>query len=412
MVSMALLVFNQLKNRYLRPTMKFPQPQGEVVLERGKEAPVLRFHPWVFSGGVHRINGKPEEGSIVAVKNKAGHILGWGHYQEKGSISVRVFSFEKEAPTAAFWKKKLQDAIALRERLGLINGSTTNTCRLVFAEGDSLPGLIIDWYNGVAVVQTHSTGMQLLARPLAALLQELLGDALKAVYLKHKEEGAQGSLLVGKAECPVQVQEHGHQFWVDWQQGQKTGFFIDQRENRALLAQYAKGKKVLNTFCYTGGFSVYAAKAGAELVHSVDSSASAMELLEKNVQLNESAAHQGFTEDIFDFLKKADHYDIIVLDPPAFAKYKKARHNALMAYKRLNAMAVERLNPGGLLFTFSCSQVVTPDLFLNTVTAGAIEAGKQCRILHRLHQPADHPVSMHHPEGEYLKGLVLQLPSA
>ena len=392
-----------------------------IVLKNGKDHSLRRRHPWVFSGAIARVQGEPAEGEAVRVETQSGELLGVGHYSGGGSIAVRMLDFgpAAELPTPAFWVEKLANAYQLRQRLGLATPGTsdTNTYRLVHAEGDGLPGLIIDVYDDVAVVQAHSVGMYRARPELADALQVVFGDKLRAIYDKSAEtvpgqtgsEGQNGYLFGSSSGHEHLVTENGHQFAVDWETGQKTGFFIDQRDNRALLARYAPGRRVLNTFCYSGGFSVYALAAGAELVHSVDSSKKAIALTERNAKLSGHAAqHAAYPDDVLAFLKSHPAaYDLLVLDPPAFAKHMGARHAALMGYKRLNAAGIAHLAPGGLLFTFSCSQVVSPELFEGAVLAAAIEAGRPARILHRLTQPADHPVSLFHPEGAYLKGLVL-----
>lgn len=394
------------------------QKSTTIVLHKGKHQSVLRQHPWVFSGAVHRVEGNPAEGELVAVHSNSGQCLGWGHYQQGGSIRVRMLSFQEKVPGKAFWKQKIESAWKLRKAAGLTGRDDLTAFRLVFAEGDGLPGLIADYYDGTVVMQCHTAGMYLQREALAAALHQVLGDGLKAVYDKsadtlHEVSGikAENAYLFGESQGSILIREHGHEFLVDFEQGQKTGFFLDQRDNRQLLANYARGRSVLNTFSYTGGFSVYAAAAGARSVHSVDSSKPAIQLLEQNMGLN---GFQGDTYtvevgDVFEHLKgmSQDLADLIILDPPAFAKGLKARHNALMAYKRLNLMAMNKLKPGGVLFTFSCSQVVTTDLFEGIITAAGIESGRAFTILHRLSQPADHPVGLYHPEGRYLKGLVL-----
>lgn len=387
----------------------------KVIVGSGKDLSLRRFHPWVFSGAIKKIKGEVEEGDVVEVFDNKDEYLGTGHYQI-GSIAVRVFSFEKIDPDKNFWKERLKRAYDYRKQLGLIDNPHTNVYRLVFAEGDGLPGLIIDWYNGTAVLQTHSIGMHLAKDLITEALKEIYGDKLKAVYDKSEETipkqskiKAVNGYLFGAAGTN-EVLENGNKFWIDWEGGQKTGFFIDQRENRKLLAEFSKDKNVLNTFCYTGGFSIYAAKAGAALVHSVDSSKKAIELTEKNVLLNNISNHQGFAMDTFDFMDKNNStYDVIVLDPPAFAKHRDARHHAVMGYKRLNAEALKQIRPGGILFTFSCSQVVDKELFASTVMAAAIIAKRRVRIMYHLSQPPDHPVSIYHPEGSYLKGLVVHV---
>ncbi|OIP03022.1 MAG: rRNA large subunit methyltransferase I [Bacteroidetes bacterium CG2_30_32_10] len=389
----------------------------KISLKPGKDEAVRRFHPWIFSGAINKVYGNIAEGDVVEVYSNRDEYLATGHYQI-GSIAIRIFSFNKENPDINFWKSKLAAAYHLREVLGLTDNINTNVYRLVHAEGDGLPGLIIDFYNGTAVIQSHSIGMHY-AKPLIVdALKEIYQDKLNAVYDKSSETlpkmakiDCNDGYLFGAA-ATKEVLENGHAFFVDWEGGQKTGFFIDQRDNRKLLSEYAKEKKIVNTFCYSGGFSVYALKAGAEMVHSVDSSKKAIELTEKNLLLGNfnSSQHQSFAEDTMDFLKNTNEtYDIVVLDPPAYAKHNDAKHNAIQGYKRLNALAMSKINKGGILFTFSCSQVINRQLFNATITAAAIESGRQIKILHQLSQPADHPVNIYHPEGEYLKGLVLYI---
>jgi len=401
------------------------KPTPIIRLNAGKEQSPLRFHPWVFSGAIKSKTGELAEGDVVEVQDSRGVFLGLGHYQE-GTIAVRIFAFKKAEVDLKFWTNKLLRAYNMRKKLGLAETPRTNVYRLLFAEGDGMPGLIIDYYNGTAVIQTHSVGMHLIKPDLVLALQEIYGDQLKAVYDKSEESMPKLSnikctngLLWGKTETN-EVMENGHRFHIDWETGQKTGFFIDQRDSRELLAKYSKDKVVLNTFCYTGGFSIYALAAGAKEVHSVDSSKKAMELTDKNVLLNgfsavvESAKgtvnHISFAEDTFNFFHgKEMKYDVIVLDPPAFAKHQSAKHNAVKGYTKLNAEALKHIKPGGFLFTFSCSQVVDRQLFLGAVMAASIESGRSVRVLHQLSQPADHPRSIFHPEGEYLKGLVLYI---
>ncbi len=390
-----------------------------IVLKNGKDHSLRRRHPWVFSGAIARVLGEPQEGEPVRVEAHNGELLGVGHFSGGGSIAVRMLDFgpAAELPTAAFWEDKLGNAYRLRQRLGLTGTADTNVYRLIHAEGDGLPGLVIDVYGDTAVVQAHSVGMYRARPEIAAGLRAVYGEQLRAIFDKSAETvpgnavpDAQNGYLYGESSGTEHVVlENGHRFAVDWETGQKTGFFIDQRDNRDLLARYSPGRKVLNTFCYTGGFSVYALKAGAELVHSVDSSKKAIALTERNAELSEHAdRHAAYPDDVLGFLKNhSAQYDLLVLDPPAFAKHMGARHAALMGYKRLNMAGIAHLAPGGLLFTFSCSQVVSPELFEGAVLAAAIEAGRPARILHRLTQPADHPVSLFHPEGAYLKGLVL-----
>ncbi len=376
---------------------------------------MLRQHPWVFSGAIRKADGEPAEGDIVEVYSSKREFLAMGHYAP-GSIAVRIFSFEQVEPDYAFWKQKVQKAYDYRNRLGLINNPQTDVYRLLYAEGDGASGLIIDVYKDTAVIQTHTVGMYHVREHIAKALQEIYGDRLRAIFDKSAESlsakspiETENGYLFGESNGGVVVTENENKFFVDWESGQKTGFFIDQRENRELLAHYVKGKSVLNTFCYTGGFSVYALNAGASLVHSVDVSKKAIELTVKNGELSQAPEkHEAFAVDTFEFLKgKEDMYDVIILDPPAFAKSQKVRHNALMGYKRLNAEAMKKIKPGGILFTFSCSQVVDKYLFNNTVMAAAIDAGRNIKVMHHVSQPADHPISIFHPEGEYLKGLVL-----
>jgi 23S rRNA (cytosine1962-C5)-methyltransferase len=387
----------------------------KIILKSGKDDAVLRQHPWVFSGAIKKMNGNPQEGDIVDVFNNKDRFLGCGHWQN-GSIAVRIFSFEQVEPDYNFWKSRLVDAYKMRAAIGLINNESTNVYRLVFAEGDNLPGLVIDFYNGAAVIQAHSFGMYLLRHDFTKALIEIYGDKLHTVYSKSKESlpknneyDVENEFLFGDKESEV-VHENGNKFEVNWVNGQKTGFFIDQRFNRELVGKYSKNRKVLNTYCYTGGFSIYAIKEGAEMVHSVDSSAKAIDLTDNNVKLNgfENKNHKSFAIDTMSYLQNMEEtYDLIILDPPAFAKHRDVRHKAIQGYKRLNAIAFKNIAPGGILFTFSCSQVVDRRLFESTVLAAAIQSGRKVKILHHLSQPADHPASIFHTEGEYLKGLVL-----
>lgn len=387
----------------------------KVILKRGKEVALQRRHPWIFSGAVFKAEGNPQNGDIVHVYSAEGKALATGFYAT-GSIAIRLFDFEAVDATPEYWVSKIATAVNYRKSVGLFSNNATTVFRLVNAEGDGIPGLIIDYYDGVAVVQCHTEGTYNIRPHVVEALKQNLGTELKAVYDKSAEAlGSQGipnGYLYQSDNTQFgehTVLENNLTFLVDWETGQKTGFFIDQRDNRQLLGNFAADKKVLNTFCYTGGFSVYALQAGAALVHSVDSSAKAMELVDKNVALNfPNAKHESFTSDVFNFFKNtAEVYDTIVLDPPAFAKHMAARHNALIAYKRLNVEAIKRINKGGVIFTFSCSGVVTRELFEGAVTAAAIEAGRNVRIIERLGQPLCHPISIFHPEGEYLKGLVL-----
>jgi 23S rRNA (cytosine1962-C5)-methyltransferase len=388
---------------------------GTVILKKGKEYSIVRSHPWIFSGAIQRIDGNVHDGCWVDVLQHNGKRLGAGHYQE-GSITVRMLLFGEHPPTGDYWATRLAQALRLR-KTSLLPSAATNCFRLIHGEGDGLPGLIVDYYDGVAVVQSHSYGMHADRELISRALQISLGDELKSVYYKNNSampgkvrDQQQSEYLFGLGGVPHIVAENNNKFYVDWEEGQKTGFFIDQRENRKLLGQYAAGKKVLNTFCYTGGFSIYAMSGQAELVHSVDSSEKAILLAKKNIELNrfDEGHHKCFAADTFDFIKdKQEQYDLIVLDPPAFAKHREARHQAVKGYQRLNAEALRIIKPGGIIFTFSCSQVVDRKLFYDTVVSSSIQSGRQVKVLHHLAQPADHPVSMFHPEGEYLKGLVL-----
>lgn len=386
-----------------------------VYLKKGKEDSLRRFHPWVFSGAIQRMDEGIREGDIVRVYNAQGEFLAVGHYQI-GSISVRVLSFRDVPVDEAFWKSRLKVALDMRISIGIADNPQNNTYRLIHGEGDNLPGLVVDCYGKTAVMQAHSVGMHVSRHEIVKALISVMGSRIAHVFYKSETtlpykaqlEQANG-FLYGGSEDNTAV-ENGLRFHVDWLKGQKTGFFVDQRENRALLERYARGRTVLNMFCYTGGFSFYAMRGGARLVHSVDSSGKAIELTNANVALNfpGDTRHEAFCDDAFKFLDRADDiYDLIILDPPAFAKHRAALHNALKGYTRLNAKAFQRIRPGGILFTFSCSQVVTKEHFRNAVFTAAAQSGRKVRILHQLHQPADHPVNIYHPEGEYLKGLVL-----
>ena len=388
----------------------------KVFLKPGKEESLKRFHPWVFSGAIARVEGEPEEGEVVDVYTSKKEFIACGHFQI-GSIAVRVLSFRQEAIDHAFWVRRLQVAKDLRCALGVLGNPQNNTYRLVHGEGDNLPGLIIDVYDHTAVMQAHSAGMHLDRMAVAEALEEVMGDVIQHIYYKSETTlpfkadllATENGFLKGGSPENVAM-ENGLKFHVDWLKGQKTGFFVDQRENRALLERYAKGRNVLNMFCYTGGFSFYAMRGGANLVHSVDSSAKAIDLTNENVSLNfpGDTRHQAFAEDAFKFLDRmGDQYDLIILDPPAFAKHRDALRNALRGYTKLNAKAFEKIRPGGILFTFSCSQVVNKQDFRNAVFTAAAQSGRSVRILHQLTQPGDHPVNIYHPEGEYLKGLVL-----
>lgn len=388
---------------------------AEVKLLKGKEHSVERFHPWIFSGAIQKIEGNPSDGDWVRVVTFNNNLIGFGHYQ-KGSITVRLLSFEKFIPDDSFYRKKIANALRQRHSVGLPNEYTT-AFRLLHGEGDGLSGLIVDIYEGVAVLQAHSTGMHKDRRIIAEALKEIIGDGIKSVFYKShntlpgKIRDQTGTeYLFGMSAVPHIIQEHGNKFYVDWEGGQKTGFFLDQRENRRRLAELSSGRYVLNTFCYTGGFSIYALQGGAARVHSVDSSEKAVELTKRNIELNgyDPYSHYCYTADTFDFLKeRKDEYDLIILDPPAFAKHREARHQAIKGYQRLNTEAMRAVKPGGIIMTFSCSQVIDRKLFYDTVVSSAIQAGRKVNVLQHLSQPADHPVSLFHPEGEYLKGLVL-----
>lgn len=391
-----------------------------IYLRRGKEESLLRRHPWIFSGAIGRVECPSDtiaEGEIVDVRTAAGDFIARGHYQI-GSIAVRVLTFDEEPIDAAWWCERIRSAYDVRRTLGLADSTATTCYRLVHGEGDSLPGLVVDIYGTTAVVQCHSVGMYRSRMQIAEALREIYGARLTAIYDKSSQTvpykaglNAVDGYLAGKAPSPVQeVQENGHRFLVNWEEGQKTGFFLDQRCNRELVGRYAAGRTVLNTFCYTGGFSVYAAAGGAKEVCSVDASERAVQLADENMRLNfgDAYPHTTLACDAVEYLKQiGDRYDLIILDPPAFAKHHKVLGNAMQGYKRLNARALSQIRPGGILFTFSCSQAVTKELFRTTVFSAAAIAGRRVRILHQLSQPADHPINIYHPEGEYLKGLVL-----
>ena len=387
----------------------------KVFLKPKKEESLLRFHPWVFSGASQSFEGQPEEGDLVEVYGANNRYLGIGHFQI-GSIAVRILSFQQQEIDQAFWENRIRIAYELRKTLRLTASEHNNTYRLVHGEGDNLPGLVIDMYAHTAVMQAHSVGMHLARHQIAEALKQILGDTLQNIYYKSEATlpykanlGSEDGYLLGGDVEDIAL-ENGLRFCVDWQKGQKTGFFVDQRENRSLLEHYAKDRAVLNMFCYTGGFSFYAMRGGAKVVHSVDSSAKAIALTNKNVSLNfpGDPRHQAFAEDAFKYLEHmGSNYDLIILDPPAFAKHKDVLRNALQGYRKLNAIAFEKIKPGGILFTFSCSQVVSKEHFRLAVFSAAAQSGRSVRILHQLTQPADHPVNIYHPEGEYLKGLVL-----
>ena len=387
-----------------------------IYLKRGKEESLQRFHPWIFSGAIQRIEGPEEEGALARVFTANGDYIATGHWQI-GSIAVRVLTFSDETIDDAFWRRRLQVALDVRKAIGVAGSAANDTFRLVHGEGDNLPGLVIDVYGQTAVLQAHSVGMHCCRQQIAAALKEVMGAELENIYYKSEttlpfkaDLGQENGFLLGGSPDDVAM-ENGLKFHIDWLRGQKTGFFVDQRDNRSLLEHYARGRDVLNMFCYTGGFSVYVLRGGARLVHSVDSSAKAVELVNANVALNfpGDTRHEAFAEDAFKYLQQMDAgaYDLIILDPPAFAKHKDALRNALKGYTRLNARAFEKIREGGVLFTFSCSQAVSKDQFRTAVFTAAAMSGRSVRILHQLHQPADHPVNIYHPEGEYLKGLVL-----
>lgn len=387
-----------------------------IILRKGKEESLKRFHPWVFSGAVHHTEGDLTEGDIVEVLNNEGRFVALGHWQV-GSIAVRVLTFNRQKIDLEFWKKRLTTALDVRTSIGVAGTAYNNMYRLVHGEGDNLPGLIIDIYGENAVMQAHSVGMHVSRMQIAEALKAVMGDTLKAIYYKSETTlpfkaslGQENGFILGESNDNVAI-ENGLKFHIDWLKGQKTGFFVDQRENRSLLERYSHGRKVLNMFCYTGGFSVYAMRGGAELVHSVDSSAKAVDLVNSNIELNfpGDKRHKAFAEDAFRFLDemKEGAYDLVILDPPAFAKHKDALKNALRGYTKLNVKAFEKIPAGGILFTFSCSQAVNKDQFRMAVFTAAAMAKRKVRILHQLHQPADHPINIYHPEGEYLKGLVL-----
>ena len=386
----------------------------QIILRKNKEESLLRRHPWVFSGAIDLIDDEISDGDIVSVFDSRNKFLASGHFQN-ATIAVRILTFEEIELNQSFYNKVLSEAIELRKTLGLFS-KENSICRILHGEGDGLPGLIIDYYNGVAVIQCHSIGMYQSIELISVALQTVLGKSLKAVYSKssetlHNKADIVDSFIFGTCKTPHKAKENGITFSIDWVTGQKTGFFIDQRENRKLLSKYAQNKKILNTFCYSGGFSLFALKAGAKEVHSLDSSKKAIELTEQNVTLNKlEDNHVSIVADAMEFMKTVDNsFDVIILDPPAFAKHRDKRHQAIQGYKRLNEMAIRSIRPGGIIFTFSCSQVVDKNLFTHTVIAAAISSGRKIRILEQLHQPADHPINAFHPEGEYLKGLVIQV---
>lgn len=387
----------------------------QIYLKRGKEESLKRFHPWIFSGAIHHMDAGIEEGELVRVLTAANEFIAVGHYQV-GSIAVRVLSFNDIAIDEEFFRSRLASALQMRESIGLAADGHNNTYRLVHGEGDNLPGLVIDCYGSTAVMQAHSVGMHVCREVICRALVGVMAGRLENVYYKSEttlpymaELGQENGFMYGGGADNVAV-ENGLKFHIDWLKGQKTGFFIDQRENRSLLEQYSRGKSVLNMFCYTGGFSVYAMRGGAKEVHSVDSSAKAIDLTNENIKLNfpDDKRHEAFCEDAFKYLDEHDQkYDLIILDPPAFAKHRSVLRNALKGYTRLNLKGLQKIKHGGILFTFSCSQAVNKDQFRAAVFTAAAQAHRKVRILHQLHQPADHPINIYHPEGEYLKGLVL-----
>lgn len=387
-----------------------------IYLKRGKEESLQRFHPWIYSGAIQHIEGQEDEGAIVRVLTSNGEYIATGHWQI-GTIAVRVLTFDDEAIDDAFWRRRLQVALDMRRAIGVADSETNNTYRLVHGEGDNLPGLVIDVYGQTAVMQAHSVGMHCCRQQITEALQAVMGTRVKNIFYKSETTlpfkaglGQENTFLLGEATDDVAM-ENGLRFHIDWLRGQKTGFFVDQRDNRSLLEHYSHGRDVLNMFCYTGGFSVYAMRGGARCVHSVDSSAKAVDLVRANIALNfpDDTRHEAFAEDAFRYLQQMeeDAYDLIILDPPAFAKHKDALRNALKGYTRLNAAALSKIRTGGVLFTFSCSQAVSKDQFRMAVFTAAAMSRRKVSILHQLHQPADHPVNIYHPEGEYLKGLVL-----
>lgn len=392
-----------------------------IVLKKGKEDSLARRHPWIFSGAIHHADNDLQEGDVVRVVSIQGMFIAIGHWQI-GSIAIRVLSFEDEKIDEEFYCKRLKSALDVRNSIDLLRRNCTDennintTYRLIHGEGDNMPGLVIDIYGDTAVMQAHSVGMHVDRMIIAQSLKKIMGDSLKSVYYKSEttlpfkaDLGQENGFLIGSSHNDIAI-ENGLKFHIDWLKGQKTGFFVDQRDNRTLLEQYSKGRKVLNMFCYTGGFSVYSMRGGAELVHSVDSSAKAVELVNRNVNLNfpNDSRHKAFSADAFKFLDEMTcSYDLVILDPPAFAKHRDALKQALRGYTKLNAKAMEKMPHGSILFTFSCSQAVNKEQFRTAIFAAAMQAGRKIRILHQLHQPADHPINIFHPEGEYLKGLVV-----
>jgi 23S rRNA (cytosine1962-C5)-methyltransferase len=388
-----------------------------IILKPKKEESLLRFHPWIFSGAIQVVEGTPEEGDVVEVYTANRHFLGIGYYQI-GSIAVRILSFSRTIIDDAFWLERIRTAYLLRLSLGLAGADNNNTYRLIHGEGDNLPGLVIDIYGQTAVMQAHTVGMHHARYQITEALKKVMGGFLHTVYYKSETTLPFKANLSGEDGCLYGEEiediavENGLKFYVDWQKGQKTGFFIDQRDNRSLLESYAKNRSVLNLFCYTGGFSFYAMRGKSKMVHSVDSSSRAISLTKKNIELNfpNDTRHEAYAEDAFKYLDKAANaYDLIILDPPAFAKHKNVLRNALQGYRKLNTIAFDKIRQDGILFTFSCSQVVSKETFRLTVFSAAAQSGRRVKILHQLTQPADHPINIYHPEGEYLKGLVLHV---
>ncbi len=389
---------------------------SKIFLKSGRDRSIKRFHLWIFSGAIKRIDGKPVDGDVVEVYTTHGEYLATGHFQN-GSIMVRIFSFTKTPADENFWREKIDSAIQYRRSLGFFDKPETNVFRIIHGEGDNMPGLIVDYYNGVIVLQAHSVGMYSNRMLFAKIFKDLPGINVKAVYDKSGStlniagQDTGGKFLVGGIDTDTTiVSENGNRFEIDFCEGQKTGFFIDQRENRKLLQKYCKDKRVANVFSYSGGFSVYAERAGAVLIDSVDASEKAMGLAAKNMELNfgKNEAHRYFAMDAFEYFRTLNQkFDVVVLDPPAFAKHRQALNNAIKAYRRINEAALNNISPGGILFTFSCSQVVSREDFRTAVFSAAANTGRNIRIMHQLTQPADHPINIYHPEGEYLKGLVL-----
>ncbi|NNC82251.1 MAG: class I SAM-dependent rRNA methyltransferase [Flavobacteriales bacterium] len=393
--------------------------ESKIYLKSKKDRSLVRQHPWVFSGAIKAMEGHPQDGDIVSVHANKGRFLGRGLFSTQGSISVRVLTFQDEPIEESFFEERIRSAFRLRKNLGLTDNAETEIYRLLHAEGDGIPGCIVDVYGQTAVFQAHDIGVHQMREKLAASILEASEGRITAVYDKSNETlprdyrtSVENGYISGSDDGLREFKEYGHRFKIDWVTGQKTGFFIDQRENRAYLGSIAKDKKVLNTFCYTGGFSIYALDAGASMVHSLDSSQKAMDLVDENVALNghSDKNHESIKADAVDYLKHLEtDYDIIILDPPAFAKSMHSRHNAIQGYKRLNGHAIRQIKPGGVIMTFSCSQVITPQIFRDTVLSAAINENRKVRIIAQLHQPGDHPVNIFHPEGEYLKGLVLEV---